>query len=78
MTPAEALALAEKHAETGMVVDHITLRETDFGFYFHVASKAYLRTGDMMDMPVASFVAVQNASPSRSSSPLFKKPGIER
>ncbi|SMP75024.1 Immunity protein 35 [Neorhodopirellula lusitana] len=54
MTPAEALALAEKHAEAGMVVDHTTLRETDFGFYFHVASEAYLRTGDMMDMPVDS------------------------
>ncbi|EMB14875.1 hypothetical protein RE6C_04394 [Rhodopirellula europaea 6C] len=26
---------------------------------------------------VASFVAVQNASPSRSSSPLFKMPGGE-
>lgn len=28
--------------------------------------------------PVASFVAVENASSSRISSPLFKKPGVER
>ncbi|KLU03616.1 hypothetical protein RISK_004353 [Rhodopirellula islandica] len=27
---------------------------------------------------LSSFVAVQNASPSRSSSPLFKMPGVER
>lgn len=54
MTPAEALVLAEKHAESEMVVQADTLRETKFGFYFHVASEKYLRTGDMMDMPVGS------------------------
>ncbi|EMB16089.1 YrhB domain-containing protein [Rhodopirellula europaea] len=54
MTPAEAFALAEKHIEAGMVADADTLRETGFGFYFHVTSEEYLRTGDMMDMPVGS------------------------
>ena len=54
MTPEEAFALVEKHIEAGMVADASTLRETKFGFYFHVTSEAYLRSGDMMDMPVGS------------------------
>jgi hypothetical protein len=54
MTPEEAFALVEKHIEAGMVADASTRRETNFGFYFNVTSEAYLRTGDMMDMPVGS------------------------
>ena len=54
MNPEEALALIEEHVEAGMVADASTLRETVFGFYYHVTSKAYLRTRDMMDMPVGS------------------------
>lgn len=54
MTPEEAFTLVEKHIEAGMVADASTLRETEFGFYYHVTSEAYLRSGDMMDMPVGS------------------------
>lgn len=54
MTPKEALRLAANHIEAGMVVNPGTLRETKFGFYFHVTSQEYLRTGDMMHMPVGS------------------------
>ena len=54
MTPADAFTLAENHIEAGMVADAKTLRETDFGFYFHVTFEEYLRTGDMMDMPIGS------------------------
>ena len=54
MTPEEAFALAEMHIESGFVVDHDTLKETDFGFYFHVTTEEYLRTGDLMDLPVGS------------------------
>ena len=52
MTSQEAFALVERHIEAGMVADASTLRETKFGFYYYVTSEAYLRSGDMMDMPV--------------------------
>ncbi|MEM9219535.1 MAG: hypothetical protein AAGD25_35035 [Cyanobacteria bacterium P01_F01_bin.150] len=39
MTPEKAFALVEKHIEPGMVADASTLRETAFGFYFHVTSE---------------------------------------
>lgn len=55
MTSEEAFNLAEKHIKTGMVVDVGTLRETKFGFYFHVTSEEYLRTGNIMDMVVGSY-----------------------
>lgn len=54
MTSQEAFALVERHIEAGMVADASTLRETKFGFYYYVTSEAYLRSGDMMDMPVGS------------------------
>ncbi len=54
MTPAEAFTLAKQHTAPGMVAIANTLRETAFGFYFQVTSEAYLRTGDLMDMPVGS------------------------
>ena len=54
MTPQEAFAIVERHIEAGMVADVNSLRETKFGFYYHVTSEAYLRSGDMMDMPVGS------------------------
>ena len=54
MTPEKALSLVEQHIEAGMVADAGSVRETDFGFYYHVTSEAYLQTGDMMDLPVGS------------------------
>lgn len=54
MTPEEAFTLVKKHNEAGLVADARTLRESKFGFYFHVTTEAYLRTGDLMDLPVGS------------------------
>ena len=54
MTPEEAFELVENHVKPGMVADASTFRETDFGFYYHVTTEAYIRTGDMMDLPVGS------------------------
>ncbi|WP_345689658.1 hypothetical protein [Novipirellula caenicola] len=54
MTPKEAFTVAEMHIEPGFAVERDTLRETAFGFYFHVTTKDYLRTGDLVDLPVGS------------------------
>lgn len=54
MTPEEAFALVEMHIEPGFVVNRDTLKETDFGFYFHVTTEEYLRTGDVTDLPIGS------------------------
>lgn len=54
MTPEEAFSCAEKHIKAGMVADKSTFRETNFGFYFYVASEEYLRTKDIMKMPIGS------------------------
>lgn len=58
MTPEEAFALVKKHVDAGMVTDASTLRETTFGFYFHVRSEESVRlsspTGETMNFPAAS------------------------
>jgi Immunity protein 35 len=54
MTPSEALLLAEKHVDREMIVLADTIRETEFGFYFNVTSERYLKSLDIMDLPVGS------------------------
>ena len=54
MTPTEALDFAERHVEPGTVVVADTIRETKFGFYFHTTSERYVKTQDVLDLPVGS------------------------
>ena len=55
MTPSDAFQLAKNHIPSGMVANLDSLRENEFGFYFNVASEEFLRTGDIIDMPIGSF-----------------------